>query len=114
MIRHEHTHTILRFYPEFTDDPYAPYVAVCTLVWETPQTVWIHGLHGTITRRSFRQLADFCVVHGITTVKAHRHPTRKLPCGVPVGDHIEIRVADVVGRSRADRAFAPNTPESDT
>lgn len=97
MIRHTPTTSTLRFYASADPGPFEPYVAVCTLLWETSTTVWIVGLHGAFSRRSLRELVGWMRASGVTLVKAHRAPDHKLPFGKMVGDHVEMLVADFGG-----------------
>lgn len=98
-IRHEPTTSTLRFYGRASDDPTPQYDAVCTVVWETPRTVWIRGLHGTLTRRLLRELLAWLVDNHILLVKAHRDSARVLPLGVvQVDGHTEIDVAKLAAR----------------
>lgn len=65
--------SIVRWY----DGPYtphrSPYVAICTLLWESPTVVTIVGLHGTVTRAMREELRQALADAGVTTVHAERH-----------------------------------------
>lgn len=99
MLRHETVTSTLRFYGRESDDPFAQYDAVCTVVWEGPRVVWIRGLHGTLTRQLLRELLAWLVDNHILTVKATRDSARVLPLGAVHADgHTEISVADLVSR----------------
>jgi len=80
MIRHEVLVSQLRFYEETSEDPYAQYDAVCTVIWNGTSDITIKGLHGTLSRKIFRELLDWLAVNNITTVRANRAPQRLLPC----------------------------------
>jgi hypothetical protein len=99
MIRHEVQISTIRFYNEPTDDPFAQYDAICSLVWETPTVLWIKGLHGDLTRKTLRDLLSFLVENGIQTVKAHRSAGRTLP-GLKTrnGQFAEVSVTDLANR----------------
>lgn len=96
MIRHELTTSLVRFYKQPSDDPYQPYDAICTLVWENSETVWIHGFHGSLDRKLLRELAQFLIDNKIKIVKAHRAFERTLPfVSKREGDVVEIDVQRV-------------------
>lgn len=101
MIRHDHVASALRFYASDTPGPFEPYVATCTLLWETNAVVWIVGMHGAMSRKHVREMVQFLHAQGVTTAKAHRHPSHRLPFGVDVGDHVEMNVAAVAARGWA-------------
>lgn len=98
MIRHEVLTSTLRFYNVESDEPFEPYVAICTIQWETGSIIWIKGMHGTITRAHLREFVDFCVKHKVEKVKAYRSAGHTLPFMKPVGMHMELDIADVVAR----------------
>lgn len=99
MLRHSPVTSIIRFYDcEQSDDPFEPYVAVCTLIWENNSTVWVQGLHGKMSRKLFREFLSFCVDNGVKTIKAYRSPNHQLPLMKEVGDHLEISVDELVSR----------------
>lgn len=102
MIRHELTSSILRFYPLECLDPFEPYVGICTLLWESPSTVWIKGMHGTISRAHLRELMVFCTDLQIETLKAHRANGHLLPFMRLAPDgHMELSVSQVVAKLAA-------------
>ena len=102
MIRHETVTSTLRFYWRASDDPFAQYDAICTVVWESPRVVWIRGLHGTLSRRLLRELLAWLVDNHILVVKSHRDSARVLPLGVVHADgHTEINVAELAARVAA-------------
>lgn len=92
MIRHDLVTSALRFYASDTPGPFEPYVAICTLLWETDRIVWIVGMHGAMSRQMIRQLVQFLNTAGVALAKAHRHPLHRLPFGVDVDDHVEMDV----------------------
>lgn len=92
-IRHEPTTSILRFYASAEPGPWEPYVAVCTVIWQNAERVWLCGMHGTISRKHLRELVDHLWAKGVRTIYAHRDPTRRLPWAREVGDHLEIDLA---------------------
>ena len=99
MIRHEVQISTIRFYNTDSDDPFAPYDAICSLAWETPSTVWVKGLHGDLTRKTMKDLLKFFIDNGVHTLKAHRATGRTLP-GLTVrdGTYAEVDVADLARR----------------
>lgn len=50
-----------------------PYTAIASLIWETPTTVYIAGLHGTMTREMWQELRDALRDAGVRVVHAERH-----------------------------------------
>jgi hypothetical protein len=96
MLRHELTTSQIRFYNIQTDDPFATYDAICTVVWESPGVIWIKGFHGDLSRRTLRDLLRFLVENKITTIKAHRSLAKSLP-GITHrdGTYVELSVADL-------------------
>lgn len=99
MIRHSKLTSLLRFYDcDESDDPFLPYVAVCNIIWESAQTVWVQGMHGKLSRKLLREFLKFCVDNQIITVKAFRAPNHLLPLMHEVDDHYEITVDDLVKR----------------
>ena len=93
MIRHELLTSTIRFYIEASDDPFAQYDMVCTIVWETPNTVWLRAMHGTMTRKLLREFVQFLVDNKVKTVRAHRSMEGTLPFTTARTEHnIEIDV----------------------
>lgn len=100
MIRHFLELTSLRFYEKQSDDPFEPYDAVCTILWESQTVIWVRGLNGPMSRKLLREFLHWLVKNNITKIKAHRHENRSLPAGRRVGDHIEILVSDLLIKAR--------------
>lgn len=98
MIRHQIVTSRLRFHLDPNAPEMAPYDATCGLMWESPTVIWIEGLHGNMPRPLLRDLVQFCLDHGIQTIKAHREPGRRLPFGRERGDHTEIAIQDAAAR----------------
>ena len=93
MLRHELQTSILRFYTTESDDPFAQYDAVCTIIWESPDVVWIRGMHGTISRKTICELVCFLADNNVKLAKAHRSAGRTLPFVTARDDHtIEMDV----------------------
>lgn len=100
MLRHELITSQIRLYNIETDDPFATYDAICTVVWESPGIIWIKGFHGELSRRTLRDLLRFLVENKITTIKAHRSLSKSLPGIVHrEGTYVEINVADLALRA---------------
>lgn len=86
MIRHtkpsQRTTSLLRFYDTDTSDAYAPFSAICTLVWqEYGKVVWVEGFKGKITRAHLREMAEFFIKAGVVEVRAMRADHRSIPFG---------------------------------
>lgn len=75
MLRYEPVAGILRFYPKGIEpsDLTAIYNASCTVVWETPETIWLKGLSGEFTKRHMIELIKFVLENKITKVKSYRN-----------------------------------------
>lgn len=90
MIRLEPAASILRFYPEDTDDPLANYTASCTLVYESASVVWVKGLVGELSRKNLRELLRFFIDNNICLVKTIR-ASGSLPYATKVdGNYCEL------------------------
>lgn len=97
MIRHELTTSIVRFYNSKSDDPFHPHDAICTLVWEESNVVWVKGLNGSMSRSVMREFVQFLHDQGVDTIKAHRDPGRTIPfISSKNGDHVEVKIADII------------------
>jgi hypothetical protein len=79
MIRHELQISQIRFYNIESDDPFFPFDAICSLVWETKDTVWVKGFHGKLSRQTLREFLQFLIDNDIKTVKAFRSVQKTLP-----------------------------------
>jgi hypothetical protein len=75
MLRYEPVAGILRFYAKDVSpgDYIAVYEASCTVVWETPEIVWLKGLSGKFTKRHMLELIRFVLDNKITKVKSYRN-----------------------------------------
>jgi hypothetical protein len=94
MIRYEPVSAILRFYPEYSEDPLAKYTASCVLVYETERIVWIKALVGTLTRKNLRKLLRFLLDNNIDLVKTVR-ASESLPLATSIDGNIcEIDIAN--------------------
>lgn len=99
MLRHETVMSILRFYKEEVPSNYADYCAVCNVVWETEEVIWLKGFHGEMQRKHFRHLLKWLIDNKIKSVKAYRSPKHILPLAVDhPGGYFEIRVQDLIDR----------------
>lgn len=95
---------MLRFYDNDTDDPFAKYVAQCTVVWESPTTIWIKGLTGKFSRKALRDFMGFIDTNGIKLVKSYR-ASGNLPFATKITEHyceIDVELA----RPRALKFFS--------
>lgn len=104
MIREENLVTILRFYAQETVDPMADYYASCTLLWESPTTVWIKGLSGNFSRQALRALVKHLYSKGVTKVKSFRS-SGTIPFATKVdGNYREVDLEDA--RQRLEKFLA--------
>lgn len=96
MIKEEIQLSILRFYDTETTDPYQPYIAICTVIWETKDIIWIKGLHGNLSRKLLRQLVQFLEEKNVRLIKTHRAASKTLPfISRREGEYAEILVSDL-------------------
>lgn len=79
MIRSEPLISTVRFYNNDSDDKYADFDAICTLFWESSDTVWVKGMHGDINLKLIREFAEYLNANGVKTIKAFRADNRRLP-----------------------------------
>ena len=70
--------SVLRFYGKDTENPFAPFDAVCTLMWEKLD-VWVFGFHGNLTRSLLHQFVNFLVEAQIQNIRAFRADWHILP-----------------------------------
>lgn len=100
MIRSEQVSVIIRFYPQETDDPFADYVATCTLVWESHDTVWIKALQGCVSRKHLVELALWLASHDVSYAKAARVGGKRLPGSEDRGTYQVIDLTRFLERNR--------------
>lgn len=94
----------LRFYEAESGDPFQPYDAVCTVIWESPSVVLIRALHGRFTVPLMRDLCRFLLDNHVQTVRAMRDGSRRLPMGeVQPDGHTLIDVAEFAERFKVAR-----------
>jgi len=98
MIRSEPIAHIIRFYKEETDDPFADYNAVCTIVWENNTEVWVKALNGNFTRKQLDELVLWLNSQGVEKAKATRAHGKKLPYSEDKGTYQEFIIKDIVAR----------------
>ena len=98
MLRLDPVTSIIRFYDTETPGDFEEYVAVCNVYWESKDTIWIHGFHGTVTRKHLRALLRFFIDYKIKTVKAKRSPFRSLPLSRKEGEMHVIDVDELIKR----------------
>lgn len=99
MIRDEPLTSTVRFYDNDDAGLFDDFDAVCTLFWETPETVWVKGLHGTLNMKLMRQLISYLHSKGVKTIKAYRAENRKLPfTSNRSGNLVDIDVHNIIKR----------------
>ena len=98
MIRSVPVAEIIRFYEVETDDPYADYVAVCTIVWETKDIVWIKAMNGRISKSHLIELANWLIARGVKKARASRVRGKRLPFSSDGGEYQEIVLDRVLER----------------
>lgn len=90
MIRHEYLSSrvgLFRFYAAPTRDPFALYVAVCSVVYEKDCAAWLKGMCGSARLHHLIDMARFFDAAGITTVFAERVGDKRLPLFDHCDDH---------------------------
>ena len=99
MLEHELTISILRFYKEETPNDNSDHCAVCTVMWESKDVIWLKGFNGSVQRKHLRCLLNWLIDNKVKLIKAHRSPKRVLPLAVenPSG-YFEIKVQDLIDR----------------
>lgn len=99
MLVHEATSSLLRFYRQENPGYYDDYCAICTVIWENREVIWLVGFHGELQRKHFRRLLQWLIDNKIKLVKAYRSPKHILPLAVEhPGGYFEIKVQDLVDR----------------
>ena len=99
MIRHELQTSVIRFYNSDSSYDFADYDAICTLIWETSEVVWIKGLHGNLNYKLLREFIQLIDSLGAKTIKAYRADNRKVPFTAKRnGNLVEIDVATIMRR----------------
>ena len=98
MIRSEPVAEIIRFYDVESDDPYADYVAVCTIVWETKDIVWIKAMNGRVSRKHLIELAQWLIDRKVKKARASRVHGKRLPFSENCGEYQEIHLDNVIQR----------------
>jgi len=94
MLKHEVLVSLIRFYNNEVPAEYEDYCGVCTLSWESIDTVWINGLNGTITLKHWYSFIDFCIENNIKIIKAHRAPRHRLPFSKSINSNYYILIVD--------------------
>lgn len=85
----------IRFYDAESIDAFTPYVAICTIVYEEPDIIWIKGFHGNVSRKLYRELATWIVDSNIRLIKANRAENKHIPfTSFRDGDYIEVEVGE--------------------
>ncbi len=101
MLRLQPVTSILRFFHTASEAHQPTPDAVCTLVWEPPHAVWIHGLLGTLSRALMRELCTFMQEHEVHTIKALRADGHRLPLAREHADgYLVIDVQEFAKRKR--------------
>ncbi|KQP12470.1 hypothetical protein [Pseudorhodoferax sp. Leaf267] len=77
---------IARFYLQDDAAPMSDYQLVCTLNWESPNVVWVHGLMGRGSRKLWRDFAAKLHEVGVEQIRATRAEGRVLPRARPHPD----------------------------
>lgn len=99
MIRHDEIVSHLRFYSQYSDDPYPPYDAICTVIWESKDVIWVKGLQGKMTLTLWRELAGWLIEKGIKLVKLERAENHTMPfASFNSGTYYEVAVDEKLER----------------
>ena len=100
MIRIQNLHasaSVVRFYAEDDPSPMADFQAVCTLEWESPTVVWVHGLKGVSSRMLLREFVEELAARGVTVIRARRVEGRRLPrAQVQIDGTYLMHIADLI------------------
>ncbi|WP_326535807.1 hypothetical protein [Pseudorhodoferax sp.] len=91
---------IARFYEQDSAAPMADYQLVCSVNWESPQVVWVHGLMGKGSRKLWRDFVAELHTQGVQQIRATRAEGRVLPRARPHpdGHGLVMDVADLLAR----------------
>lgn len=99
MIRHDEIVSHLRFYSQYSDDPYPPYDAICTVVWESKHVIWVKGLQGKMTLSLWREFARWLIDRDVTLVKLERADNHTMPfASYNSGKYYEVQVDEKLKR----------------
>ena len=103
MIRYEalsNTVGLVRFYQEETADTFAPYCAVCTIIFTVPNraAIEIKGMCGVITLANLVLMAQWLHCIGVLRVTADRVGGKRLPLFKHDGDRQVTLTSDWVAR----------------
>lgn len=103
------TVSIVRFYAGPTEDPFAPFVGVCTLV-NGARLADVKGMHGAISMRHLALLTLAAHEMGIGWLYAERAPGHLIPFGTRQtnGTYV-IHVVDALYRAERFLARSTNT-----
>ena len=95
MIRHEVVVSQLRFYNEESSETYPPYDAICTVVWESKEVIWVKGLHGKLNLSLYKEFANWVIQCGIKLVKLERAGNHTMPfASYNSGNYYEVSIDD--------------------
>lgn len=91
------TSGVVRFYADENAAPMSDFQVVCTVNWESPQVVWVHGLMGKGDRRLWQDFVRALADRGVTTIRALRADGHRLPRAQqhPDGRGLVIYIADL-------------------
>lgn len=91
---------VARFYAEDSAAPMADYQLVCSVNWENPRVVWVHGLMGRGSRKLWRDFVDRLHALGVEQIRAARAEGRVLPRARlhPDGNGLVMDIADLMER----------------
>lgn len=91
--------SVVRMSAEHSAADMPPFQAVCTLEWAAPAVVWVHGLHGLVARRLWREFIAEMDARGVETLRATRAEGHRLPRAILLTDgSYSMRVADLRAR----------------
>ncbi len=97
---------VVRFYQDDDAPPMSDFQVVCTVNWESPEVVWVHGLMGKGNRKLWRDFVDKLHGLGVVQIRALRADGHILPRAKPHPDGrgLVLYVADLM-RDPPDSAF---------
>lgn len=91
--------SVVRFYNDPGAGEMGDFQVVCTITWESPTVVWVHGMMGKGNRTLWREFVQELDDKGVEVIKAKRAEGRRLPMALQMPDgSYEMRIDYLQGR----------------